>query len=79
MKHDLEAKNDGVVDIKNTGEMSVEQAARYCGLSIKTLYCRISLGQGPRHLKRFGRLIFLAGDLEKWIEHNTSVVKAFSK
>lgn len=63
----------------NSGEMNVDQAAEYCGMSRRTLYARITAGQGPRHIKRFRRVVFLAGDLDAWIKANTEVKKAFGR
>lgn len=63
----------------NSGEMNIGQAAEYCGINPKTLYNRIADNQGPRHIKKFGRLIFLAGDLDAWINQNTVIKKAFGR
>lgn len=64
--------------IDNSGEMDVEQAAAYCKIKPKTLYNKISAGQGPRHIKKFGNLVFFSSDLDQWIKANTKVIKAFS-
>ncbi len=62
-----------------SGEMDVTDAAKYCAVSPKTIYNAISQGQGPRHIKRFNRLIFIAADLDAWIRANTVVKKAFCR
>lgn len=69
----------GVTALKMNGEMNVEQAAEYIGISKSRLYSVISEGQGPRHVKRFGRLIFLAGDLDAWLKQITVVKRAFGR
>ena len=61
--------------LKPSGEMSVQEAAAYCGISYRTLYNRVSDGEGPRHLKRFGRLVFLSSDLDQWIKDKTKIIK----
>lgn len=65
--------------------MNIQEAAKYLSeklrrpYSAKSLANRISEGQGPRRIVRFGKPIFIAADLDAWVEANTRVVKAFSK
>lgn len=63
---------------KNSGEMNVAQAAEYLGLSVKRLYNVLHERQGPRCIKRSGRLYFLAADLDAWQKARTTIRRAFS-
>ena len=49
---------DGRVDPKN--------AAAYCGLSVKTMANMRSRGEGPRFIKRGGRVFYRIEDLDEW-------------
>lgn len=65
--------------INTSNEMNVDQAAKFCGISKKTLYTRLADGQGPRCLQRFGRLWFTPEDLDAWVRSQTKVRKALGR
>lgn len=69
----------GAKKLNNSGEMDTVQAAEYCLMKPKTLRNYLAMGQGPRCIKRFGRLIFLAADLDAWVKHNTVTRKAMGR
>lgn len=70
--------------LDNNGEMSTEQAASYIAMRLgrsfttKTLRNYLAMQQGPRCIKRFGRLSFLAADLDAWIKVNSEVRRAMA-
>ncbi|GGH44886.1 hypothetical protein GCM10010921_19880 [Microbacterium album] len=47
--------------------LTTSQAAEYIGMPLQTLYNQISLGAGPRMLKRGSRNAFRAQDLDEWM------------
>lgn len=74
----------GAIALNNSGEMNVEEAAQYClgrgwNITSKTIRNKLAKHEGPRHIKRFGRIFFLAADLDAWIAANTEVRKAFGR
>ncbi len=48
------------------GRMDRKNAARYTGLSVKTLAMYACRGIGPRYVKR-GRVFYFRDDLDAWI------------
>jgi hypothetical protein len=48
------------------GRMDRKNAARYTGLSVKTLAMYASRGVGPKFVKR-GRVFYFQRDLDEWI------------
>lgn len=48
------------------GRMTAREAARYCGLSEKTLAMKRCAGTGPRFVKR-GRVFYFKHDLDEWL------------
>lgn len=48
-------------------------------VSRRTLYNRISDGEGPRHAKKAGRLVFTKADLDAYDKAMTTTVQAFSR
>ena len=63
---------DKRVDVKN--------AARYLGLSVKTLAMLRSAGKGPRFIKR-GRIFYYKQDLDEWLRDGqaTSTAQAAAR
>ncbi|MCD6056412.1 MAG: hypothetical protein K0R12_1374 [Gammaproteobacteria bacterium] len=55
-----------LVDMFPDGRFNVENAARYLGLSPKTLATLRVNGQGPRFIKR-GRIFYYLDDLDAWL------------
>lgn len=53
--------------------LRVEDAARYVGMSVASLYCYRSRQIGPRSLKVGGRVLYRRADLDEWIERNAVV------
>tara|TARA_R110000787_G_scaffold8607_27_gene29359 strand:+ start:9380 stop:9658 length:279 start_codon:yes stop_codon:yes gene_type:complete len=49
------------------GRMDRKNAARYTGLSVKTLAMHACKGTGPRSIKR-GRVFYFKEDLDEWIK-----------
>jgi hypothetical protein len=54
------------------GRLDTENAARFVGLSPKTLAIMRSSGTGPRFIKR-GRVFYFLEDLERWITEQPRV------
>lgn len=52
------------------GRMNTINAAKYVGLSIKTLACTRSTGTGPPYTKR-GRVFYYKEDLDAWLRGGT--------
>jgi hypothetical protein len=48
------------------GRMDRKNAARYLGLSVKTLAMHASRGTGPRFIKR-GLVFYFRADLDLWL------------
>jgi hypothetical protein len=48
------------------GRMDRKNAARYLGLSVKTLAMHATRGTGPRFIKR-GRVFYFRADLDQWL------------
>ena len=69
-------KEAKILQLSNTGEMNLKEAAAYCKLKPRSLTNRIYVNAGPRHMRRFGKLIFLSSDLDAWLQSITRVVKA---
>jgi len=57
------------------GRLDTENAARFLGLSPKTLAIMRSTGSGPRFLKR-GRVFYFLDDLQSWIAERPRVRSA---
>jgi hypothetical protein len=73
-----------VIDFPEKKFMNLAEAAEYLGLkargkawSPQTLRNRISEGRGPRHQKRFGRLVFDRADLDAFVKAETQTVGAY--
>ena len=54
------------------GRLDTQNAARYLGLSVKTLAIMRSQGTGPRFIKR-GRVFYRLDDLKAWISEQPRV------
>jgi hypothetical protein len=54
------------------GRMDTENAARFLGISPKTLANMRSTGAGPRFVKR-GRVFYFQEDLQRWIDERPRV------
>src|SRR5256885_2983484 len=54
------------VTILPDGRMDRKNAARYLGLSVKTLAMHVSRGTGPKFIKR-GRVFYFREDLDRWL------------
>lgn len=54
------------------GRLDTENAARFLGLSPKTLAIMRSCGTGPRFVKR-GRVFYFLDDLQAWIAEQPRV------
>jgi hypothetical protein len=52
------------------GRMDRKNAARYLGLSVKTLAMHVSRGTGPKFIKR-GRVFYFREDLDNWLKNDT--------
>lgn len=50
------------------GRLLAQEAAKYIGLSPKTLAQMRCQGRGPRFIKRAGRVFYRIDDLRRWIE-----------
>ena len=48
------------------GRMDAKNAAKYLGLTVKTLAMMRSQGRGPRFVKR-GKVFYFKADLDEWI------------
>lgn len=48
------------------GRMDAKNAARYCGLSVKTMAMKRCEGTGPRFVKQ-GRVFYFRDDLDTWM------------
>jgi len=46
--------------------LTSQQAAIHCGISVQTLYNKISQGDGPKHYKQGRRNAFYEEDLDAW-------------
>lgn len=46
--------------------LTSKQAAEYCGISVQTLYNRISEGEGPKRFKHGRVNAFYESDLDEW-------------
>jgi hypothetical protein len=54
------------------GRMDVSNAAKYVGLSRKTLEMYRVQGRGPRFIKK-GRVFYRKSDLDGWLNEETAV------
>lgn len=48
------------------GRMDAKNAARYCGLSEKTMAMKRCAGTGPKYVK-LGRIFYHRADLDAWL------------
>ena len=60
-----------------SGSLDSKEAAHYLGLHVRTLRNKIVNGEGPRHEKRFGKLLFRKADLDAYLKSVTEVRQAF--
>ena len=58
------------VTIFPDGRMDRKNAARYFGLSVKTLAMYVTRGTGPKFIKR-GRVFYFREDLDQWLRNDT--------
>jgi hypothetical protein len=49
------------------GRMDAKNAARYCGLSVKTMAMKRCEGTGPRYVKQ-GRVFYYREHLDAWLK-----------
>jgi hypothetical protein len=54
------------VQVLPDGRMDAKNAARYCGLSEKTMAMKRCTGTGPKYVKR-GRIFYHRADLDAWL------------
>jgi hypothetical protein len=54
------------------GRLNTDNAARFLGLSTKTLAIMRSNGTGPRFMKR-GRVFYFLDDLQSWVKESKRV------
>jgi Helix-turn-helix domain len=52
------------------GRMDRKNAARYLGLSVKTLAMHVTRGTGPKFIKR-GRVFYFREDLDQWLRDDS--------
>lgn len=55
------------VQVLPDGRMDAKNAARYCGLSEKTMAMKRCWGTGPRYVK-IGRIFYHKADLDAWLD-----------
>ena len=55
------------VSVLPDGRMDAKNAARYLGLSPKTLAMKRCSGKGPHFIKR-GRVFYFQQDLDRWLQ-----------
>ncbi len=55
------------VQVLPDGRMDAKNAARYCGLSEKTMAMKRCTGTGPKYVKR-GRIFYHRADLDSWLQ-----------
>ena len=63
------------VTVLPDGRMDTKNAARYLGLSDKTLAMLRSSGMGPVYVKR-GRVFYYQSDLDQWLQDGRVVTTA---
>lgn len=54
------------VQVLPDGRMDAKNAARYCGLSEKTMAMKRCTGTGPKYIKP-GRIFYYRTDLDAWL------------
>jgi hypothetical protein len=54
------------VQVLPDGRLDAKNAARYCGLSEKTMAMKRCTGTGPKYVKR-GRIFYHQADLDAWL------------
>lgn len=54
------------VQVLPDGRMDAKNAARYCGISVKTMAMRRCDGSGPPFVKQ-GRIFYFREDLDSWM------------
>ena len=69
MSHQIERVK---VTVFPDGRLDTENAARYIGLSPKTLAMMRTVGSGPKFIKR-GRIFYYLDDLEAWLTEQPRV------
>lgn len=57
----------GAVLILADGRMDAKNAAKYCGISVKTMAMKRCDGTGPRYVKQ-GRIFYFLDDLDAWLK-----------
>lgn len=57
------------------GRMDRKNAARYLGLSVKTLAMHASRGTGPKYVK-LGRVFYFRHELDAWIKAGEAISTA---
>lgn len=61
------------VQILPDGRLDAKNAAKYLGLSVKTLAMFRSSGKGPEYLKR-GKVFYFQTALDDWLKEGQSVI-----
>jgi hypothetical protein len=63
----MRQKQPNYIDFLPDGRMDSNNAARYLGLSRKTLAMKRCDGSGPKFVKR-GRIFYYKADLDEWLQ-----------
>jgi len=56
------------VDVCPDGRLDVRNAAKYCGLSYRTLNTKRTRGGGPVYVKVSSRIFYYRTDLDAWMK-----------
>lgn len=66
-----------VIQFPEKKQLNLIEAAAYLGKAPNTLRNWLGSGRGPRCIKKFGRLVFLKVDLDRFLENNVETREAY--
>lgn len=66
-----------VLNMPADPELTHNEAAEFLGLKPSSLYDKNNLGEGPRRVRRFGRLKYPLKDLQAYKKHNEEIFEAY--
>lgn len=65
-------------ELPKSQQVGQEVAAAYCQIDEQTLHNKNSKKRGPHSERRFGKRVYVIADLDKWLDNETEVKRAYA-